>query len=337
MAHLDLIADIFAAELKRRDAPPPPPLTFRRFAEKHCKLSPSPMVAAIMDASDGIRPTTISDGECERYFGCTLDELPRQPRRTIAGEAGGRGGKSSRLLAPKALHAAWTVPLPTLGHNEHAVSLIVSSEVVFARQALSFVVGYVEQDPELSAALVGEPGTDSLTLRRPDGKLVDVRVRAAGARGKGGRAFTLVGAHLDEACFFFDDTGVVNDREIFRACSTRIVPSGQLWMLSTPWVEGVGKLEEELATDWGKHHETLCFRRVGTRALNPTWDPTGEIEAKERRTDPENADREIGAGDDDAVEEAGGAAARLLGSGQIVDQPGEKRPGLAFVAALAEA
>lgn len=256
------------------------------------------MVAAIVDASEGTRPTTIDDATCARYFGCARAGLPPVRRRTVAVQAGGRGGKTSRLLAPKALHAAWTVPLPTLAPNEHAVALIVSSDVIFARQALSFCAGYVQRSPELRAAFVGDPddpGADGFTLRRPDGKLVDVRVRAAGARGKGGRAFTLVFAGLDEACFFYDESGVVNDREIVRACSPRIVPGGQLWMVSTPWVAGVGVLEEELAASWGNHLETLCVRGVGTRALNPTWDPTGEIEAKERRTDPDNAAREIDA------------------------------------------
>lgn len=284
-----------SAELSREEAALP--VSFRRFLESpdFCGLTLSPMVAAIVDASEGRRPTTIDDTTSERYFGCSLAELPSAPRRTVAVQAGGRGGKTSRLLAPKALHAAWTVPLPLLGPGEHAVALIVSSELVFARQALSFCVGYVQASPKLSAALEGEPGADSLTLKRPDGCLVDVRVRAAGARGKGGRAFTLVFAGLDEACFFFDDSGVVNDREIVRACSPRIVPGGQLWMVSTPWIEGVGVLEEELAQNHGHHTETLAVRGVGTRALNPSWDPTGEIEAKERRNDPENANREISA------------------------------------------
>ena len=271
--------------------------SFRSFltSPHYCGLTLSPMVAAIASAADGHRPDTIDDATAQRYFGCDLDGLPRVPRRAVAVQAGGRGGKTSRLLAPKAVHAAWTVPLPTLEPEEHAVALIVSSDLVFARQALSFCVGHIRKSPALSAALVGEPGADSLTLRRPDGKLVDVRVRAAGAKGKGGRAFTLVFAGLDEACFFFDDSGVVNDREIFRACSPRIVPGGQLWMVSTPWVEGVGVLEEELASNWGNHTETLAARGVGTKALNPTWDPTGEIEAKERRNDPDNAAREIDA------------------------------------------
>lgn len=289
-------AEIAAALRAHEEATRPPP-SYLEFltSPDYCGRSPSPMVQAIAEASEGRRPTRITDAECERYFGCPLDAMPRAPRRTVAGQAGGRGGKTSQLLATKALHSAWTVPLPTLGGNEHAVSLIVSSELVFARQALSFCVGYVNASPRLKGSLVGKPGADSLTIRRPDGKLVDVRVRAAGARGKGGRAFTLVGAFLDEACFFYDESGVVNDREIVRACSPRIVPGGQLWMLSTPWIEGVGVLEEELAGNWGHHTETLTFRGVGTRVLNPSWDPTGEIEAKERRNDPENAEREIDA------------------------------------------
>lgn len=283
--------DRYLAQRERESIP------FRAFLEStdFCGLSLSPMVAAIADAADGRKPDTIDDATAARYFGCALDALPRQRRRTVAVQAGGRGGKTSRLLAPKALHAAWCTPLPTLAAEEHAVALIVSSDLVFAKQALSFCTGYVHASPVLSAALVGEPSTESLTLRRPDGRLVDVRVRAAGVRGKGGRAFTLVAALFDEYCFFYDDSGAVNDREIYRACSPRIVPGGQLWMVSTPWIESVGVLEEELASNFGTHEETLAVRGVGTRALNPTWDPTGEIEAKERRNDPDNADREIDA------------------------------------------
>jgi hypothetical protein len=199
------------------------------------------------------------------------------------------------LLAPKALHAAWTAALPTLRPGEHAVALLVSSELDLARQALAFCRGYVEASPVLSAALLGKPKTNSLTLRRPDGKLVDIRVRAAGARGKGGRAFTLVFAGLDEACFFYDATGVVNDQEIFRAVAQRVVPDGQVWLVSTPWLAGVGLLEEKLAHDWGEHAQTLCVRGVGTRALNPTWDPDGTIERALREDDPDNAEREIDA------------------------------------------
>ena len=49
------------------------------------------VVAAIVDASEGTRPTTIDDATCERYFGCPLDGLPTTARRIVAAMAAGGG------------------------------------------------------------------------------------------------------------------------------------------------------------------------------------------------------------------------------------------------------
>ena len=252
-------------------------------------------MAAIADASEGIRPTTITDEQSLKHFGCTLDELPRKRLNGVVVRAGGRGGKTSRLLAPKALHAAFTVGLPTLSRGEHAAALIVSSELVFAHQALSFAKGYVEDSPELRGCIVGEIAASKFTIRRPhDGKLVDIRVRAAGKGGKGGRGATLVFAGLDEACFFDSEGAAVSDEEIDRAVMQRLVPGAQRWMVSTPWVEGEGQLEKLMAADFGRHEHNLCAQ-APTRALNPTWDPDGTIERPLREQDPDNAAREIDA------------------------------------------
>lgn len=289
-----LVHELLAAELARRSAPP---IRFRAFqeSEEFCALTLSPLIAAIADASEGIAPTTLDDETCERHFGCALGGLPTAAVRTVVVRAGGRGGKTSRLLAPKALHAAWTVPLPTLGPGEHGFAILIAPDLPLARQTFSFVRGYVEASPTLSAALVGEPTKEKLTLRRPDGRLVTVRCVAATRGGKGGRGKTLVFAGLDEACFFFDEaSGVINDAEIYRAVIQRIVPGGQCWIVSTPWIAQVGLLEELLAKNLGSHTQALCAV-APTRALNPTWDPTGEIEADLRENDPDNAAREIDA------------------------------------------
>lgn len=289
-----LVHALVAAEIERREAPP---ISFRAFQEspEFCALELSPLIAAIAEASDGARPTRLDDELSEKHFGCVLDGLPTERVRTVVVRAGGRGGKTSRLLAPKALHAAWTVPLPTLGPGEHGYALLIAPDLALARQTFSFVRGYVEASPTLSAALVGEPTKEELTLRRPDGHLVTVRCVAATRGGKGGRGKTLVFAGLDEACFFFDEaSGVVNDNEIYRAVIQRIVPGGQCWIVSTPWIAQVGLLEELLAKNLGTHHQALCAI-APTRALNPTWDPTGEIEADLRENDPDNAAREIDA------------------------------------------
>lgn len=252
------------------------------------------MVGAIIDASEGVSPQ-IDDVTAEKHFGCKVEWLPKKPARTVVVRAGGRGGKTSRLLAPKAIHAAWTVPLPTLGKGEEAYSLLIAPDLGLARQALSFCKGYIEASPTLSAALVCEPTKDEITLRRPDGKICKIAVRAASRGGKGGRAKTLVFAGLDEACFFRDEaTGVVNDSEIYRAVLQRIVPGGQCWIVSTPWVAGIGLLEDLLAKNFASNDNALCCV-APTRALNPSWDPTGEIEKDLRENDPDAAEREIDA------------------------------------------
>ena len=270
-------------------------MTLREFAESraYCGLELSPLIGAFMDASEGITPTTIDDVASLAHFGCLLADLPTKPRRTVAVRAGGRGGKTSRLLAPKALHAAWTVPLPTLRKGEVASALLVAPDLKLARQTLSFVAGYVEDSRILSRALVGDPSKDSVELQRPDGKRVRIEVLAASRGGRGVRGRTLVFAGLDEACFFYDEaSGVVNDTDVFRAVLQRVVPGGQVWIVSTPWLADTGLLETTIAKNFGIHENALVCT-AGTRALNPTWDPTGEIEKDLRAQDPDAAVREV--------------------------------------------
>ncbi len=263
-------------------------------SEHFCGLTLSPLMAAIMDAAEGRPVTTIDDAAALKHFGCSLAKLPRRARRLVAVRAGGRAGKTSRLLATKALLAALTVPLTTLAPGERAISLIMAPDLVLARQVLGFVRGYIEASPALSARVLNDTA-DEIELRRPDGLPVLIRVRAASRGGKGGRGFVLVFAGLDEAAFFRDDaSGVVNDTEIYRAVAQRLVPGAQAWIVSTPWIAGTGLLEETLAADLGTHEHALCVV-APTRALNPTWDPDGTIEAQLRQSDPENADREIDA------------------------------------------
>jgi hypothetical protein len=268
-------------------------VSFRRFAESVCKVEPSPLIAAVMDASEGRRPTTITQAACVQHFGCKLAELPDEPRRTVAVRSGGRAGKTSRLVATKALHAAWTVPVPGLRRGEAAYSLLVAPDLMLARQAFSFVLGYVEDSPTLSRAVIGKPTKNWVELRRPDGVRVRIEVAAASRGGRGTRGRTLVFAALDEAAFFFDETtGVVNDADVWRAVLQRVVPGGQVWITSTPWIEDLGLLEEQIGKNFGVHDTALAVTG-GTRDFNPSWDPTGEIERDLREQDPDAATREV--------------------------------------------
>lgn len=270
------------------------PASFRAFLESadYCALTLSPVVQAIADASDG-NPVSCDDATAQSTFGCAAVDLPRCPRRVVVVRAGGRGGKTSRLLATKAIHASLTVPLPDLRTGERGRALLIAPDKALALQALSFVRGYLEA-PAL-AGLVANDTAECITIRRPDGKLVDIAIGAATRGGKAARGRSLVFVGMDEAAFFYADDGhTVTDKDIYDAAIQRVVPGGQIWIVSTPWIEDAGVMEERLKADWGKHTSTLCA--VGTtRALNPKWDPSGEIEAEMRREDPENAAREIDA------------------------------------------
>ena len=281
--------DAFEAKLPPRVVSPGKPMSFRAFCEGVCGLELSPLMGAIVDASEG-HQTLLENDLCVRHFGVMP---PVRKPRTVAVRAGGRAGKTSRLLAPKALHAAWTVPLPTLGHGEEAVALLVAPDMKLGKQCLSFVSGYVDQSPMLSAARVKDDTAETVTLRRPDGRVVRVEVLAATRGGRAVRARTLVFAGLDEAAFFFaEGTGVVNDQDVYNAVAQRVVPGGQVWIVSTPWLAGIGVLEKTLEAEWGRHHNAMVCS-AGTRALNPSWDPTGEIERDLRERDPDAARREI--------------------------------------------
>lgn len=287
------------AKVAAPSKPTLPRLSFRAFleAEAFAGLTPSPAVGAIVDASEG-REVELDDAATLAIFKCSRAQLPREARRLVVVGAGGRGGKTSRLLAPKAVHAAWTVPLPTLADGEVAVSLLVAPKRRLAMQGFAMVKGIINRSPILRAAVVEETkgAMLSITLQRPDGTRVRVEVGSANRGGQDARAYTLVFCGLDEAAFFYADDGyTVTDAEIFDAAFQRIVPGGQLWIVSTPWIDGVGIMEQYIESDWGTHVNALVAARIGTRTLNPTWDEDGEIERaiRARPGGDEIADREI--------------------------------------------
>lgn len=276
-------------------------ISLRAFAESKafCGLELSPLVGAILDVAEGVTPA-IDDATAVAHFGCAVGALPSEPRRIRCVRAGRRGGKTSRILAPAALHAAWTTPLPSLAATEVAYVAVVCPDLKTAKQALSFVKGLVDSSPILSKAKTDETA-EFVELRRPHDR-ARVRVEVMAASRRAGRSRTLAGACVDEGCFF--DTGdeaAVSDTEIVRALLPALVDGAALWCVSSPWIEGFGYIESVFARDFGRHVNALAVQ-APTRALNPNWDPTGEIEREMRASDPLAAAREL-----DAVPLGGGA------------------------------
>jgi hypothetical protein len=226
----------------------------------------------------------------ELIFG-SLEPIPQSARGVLCAVCGARSGKTYVLGALRLLHQSLTTPLETLAPGEQAIGLIVAPDMRLARQALSYVKGACRMRKQLSALVVAETA-DSITLRRPEGGVVAIECLPATAGGGAVRGRSLVGALLDEAAFFRDDSYKVNDAEIFKAVHPRMLPGAQLVIASTPWVKK-GLLYELYRGNYGKH-QTAVAAHAPTLLLRDV-PLTREIVERERQLDPDNARREFDA------------------------------------------
>lgn len=264
--------------------------SFVRFCEGlGVKLTPGQRVIALV-ALDGVEPGSLRGAERElarRIFG-DVETIPAEARHVLAAVCGARGGKTYVLVALRMLHLALTVSLETLAPGEQASGIIVAPDLRLARQALRYVSGAAERRPEL-AAMVASETSDSLTLRRPDG-IVTIECLPATRGGSALRGRSLVGAALDEAAFFRDDSYQVNDVEVFKAVAPRVMAGGQVVIASTPWAEA-GLLYDLHVANHGRP-QTALSAHAPTTVLRDDARTRGLVE-RERLRDPDNAAREF--------------------------------------------
>lgn len=321
------------------------------------KVGISPVIGAIVDASEGNPVDGLTDEEALEVFRLHLDELPLvDAPRVVVVNAGRQSGKTSNMLAPKCVHAAWTQAAPFLRPGQVARCAIISPTTELSRAAFRYCRGVVLSSPRLTRNVVKMSDgnlrnvtDEQILLRRPDGHQVEIVVGSADAGGSAARSNTLLFCGLDEAAFFRDDSAVVNDAGIFDAAmgTIRMLDGAQIWIVSTPWIEGSGKMEELITEHWGKVSSVLVAARVSSYAMRGIPDnsqlreDTDTAETYDRevlarplaagaagffsplalarallRTPPEGPPQELGAGGDFAFESdcaAAGAMGRWLG------------------------
>jgi hypothetical protein len=264
------------------------PPSFVDFVRPVITLTPAQRVLARV-AFDGAEPRDLPGEEREiagLLFG-DVDEIPPEARHVVAIVAGARGGKSY-LGALRLLHAAVTVPLDSLAAGERAVALCIAPDLRLARQAVRYAIGAAKA---LVPAMIEGETADGVTLKRADGHLVSIECLPATRGGSSVRGRSLVAALLDESAFFRDEGAVVNDQDVFRAVTPRVVPGGQVVVASTPWTE-VGLLWQ-LSREYGRPRTCLAAH-APTSLLRP--DPrTRAMVERERARDPANAEREYDA------------------------------------------
>lgn len=185
--------------------------------------------------------------------------------------------------------------------GERVRAVIVAPNIELARTPFQHLIGTMQASPKLNALFASEPNKESCIIRRPDGRNVVVKLVAAAPGGANLRSTWLAGALFDEADFHDDEDAAVNLDENLRAARTRMLADAQIWIPSSPNMEGSpfdkmfrAAQKEPLAKgELAFHSDSL--------SMNPTL-PVEEIEL-ERRRDPINAAREY-----DAIPLAAGGA-----------------------------
>lgn len=268
------------------------PLPFTAFvALLGVVLTPAQRVLCLV-AFDGVEPRGLVGGERElarTLFG-DVEEVAPLVRAVLCAVCGARGGKTY-LASLRLLHLALTVPLGHMARGEQAFALFVAPDLRLARQGLRYALGAAQSVPSIGR-LLEDVGADGFTLVRPDGYRVRFEVLPATRGGSAVRGRNLVGAVLDECAFFRGDDAVVNDVEVYRAIAPRVMPGGQLLIVSTPWTE-TGLLFDLFTANHG-HPVTALAAHAPTTLLRDDKHTHSMVE-RERANDPQNAIREFDA------------------------------------------
>ncbi len=257
------------------------------------ELSAAQVVLAHV-AFDGWEPRDLggTDRELARALFGDVDRVPALARAILVAVLGARSGKSL-LASLRLLHLALTADLSRLAPGELAVGLVCAPDLRLARQTLRYVAGALRE--RMPGVLAAPPTADAVTVVRPDGRRVSIEALPASRGGSAVRGRSLVGAVLDESAFFLNEDGayVVNDEEIFKAVTPRVVRGGQVLIVSTPWARS-GLLFDLFDENHGR--PASCLAAHGPTLVMRAGDPSIEaIVERERRRDPGNAAREYDA------------------------------------------
>lgn len=279
--------------------------------ELRVTLEPGQETIALV-AFDGVDPIDLPERLrplARRIFG-PVDSIPPEARAVLALVAGARGGKSYVFGGLRIVHLALTVPLDTLAPGEKAFGTIFAGDPRQREQCFRYALGAARSHPSIRAMIQGKARDDEdfagseFTLKRRDGS-VTIESLPPKAGGGSGRGRSLVGAILEEAAFFQDENHVVNDVDVFKAVTPRVLPGGQTVVSSTPWAEA-GLLYDEFVAN---HPEPRCaaphlkesgrpHRAIAAHAptlLLRDVEFTRRIVSSERARDPVNCSREYDA------------------------------------------
>jgi hypothetical protein len=230
----------------------------------------SPLQRAICRIADGLPLGELATHPAVTHAIGDVAALPSSRPAELLILSGIRTGKSL-LAAALAVRAALTCDLSRLRPGETARVSVLSLTVDLGRVVFDHIAGTVAARPALRALMVGEPTSDSVTLRHPSGREVEIKVVAGARAGASLVARWSAGAIFDEAPRMNgEDDGVVNFDDARRAVLGRLLPGAQLVAIGSPWAPR-GPIYEMVQEHEGRPSARLVVVRAPAYLLNTIW------------------------------------------------------------------
>ena len=231
----------------------------------------TPVQRAIARLSDGQPLDELAfDPEVIEAFGDPAEwPEPGQPPHEVGIICAVRTGKSL-IAAAKAVYATQTVECFQLGPGEIPRVSVMSLRTDLADVLLDHIKGHIRESEVLKSLLISED-KDTIVLRHPTGRPIEIQVVAGSRAGSSVVARWCAGLILDEAPRMNGaDSSVINFEDVVHATQGRLLPGAQIFYIGSPWVPS-GPVYELVKVHFGKPsgERVICWARGPL--MNPFW------------------------------------------------------------------
>lgn len=255
--------------------------------------------------------------------------LPLAPPKTLLLLAGIRSAKSM-LAAAACIRQSQRVDVSQLKAGEVPRVSCVSVRLDQAAAVKEHLVGNLLSRPKLRELLLDEPKADSVILRHPSGRPVEVKVVAGSAAGATLISRWSAGVVFDEAPRMVGSAdGVVNLDDMTTSIAGRMLPGAIIWKIGSPWAP-FGPVFEDVKDHHGHPTSSLIVVRAKGSWMNPQWWTPQRI-AELRASDPRAAKTDEDCQFTDPEEALFGGLLEPCTRAELVEEP---RQGHEYAAAM---
>lgn len=212
-------------------------------------VTASPLQRAIARVVDGRPLGDLADNPqvLRAFGGCTPPVVKPSEFAIVSGIRTAKSLSSAAL----AIHWSQRADLSKLGPGEIPRISIVSVSKDLADVVFGHVVGRTMASPLLSKLVLETPTADTMMIRHPSGRPVEIKVVASSKAGSSLVARWSAGVILDEVARWGADDAAVSVNDLRDAVLLRILPGAQLVYISSPWAP-MGFLYDLVKERWGK-------------------------------------------------------------------------------------